>query len=121
MRSKEFTHHNDPLDELKELVLFIQEREGFLPPGHASRLRAIVQGNGQSARDVIPSEAPQYSLREREQQVAAGLVIGQSYQEIADENYISINTVRHYVKVLYKKLDVSNRVQLIQKLRYAKH
>jgi DNA-binding CsgD family transcriptional regulator len=44
-----------------------------------------------------------------------------SYQEIADENYISINTVRHYVKVLYKKLNVSNRIQLIQKLRYPKY
>ncbi|MCB9293157.1 MAG: helix-turn-helix transcriptional regulator [Lewinellaceae bacterium] len=45
------------------------------------------------------------------------LTAGQSYKEIARAINLSINTVRHYVKVLYKKFDVSNKVQLSNKLK----
>ncbi|MCB0560395.1 MAG: response regulator transcription factor [Lewinellaceae bacterium] len=56
-------------------------------------------------------------LNKREQQVAKGLIEGQSYQEIAQHINLSVNTVRHYVKVLYKKFEVANKVQLSNKLK----
>ncbi|MCB0548494.1 MAG: response regulator transcription factor [Phaeodactylibacter sp.] len=63
----------------------------------------------------IAQKAPELSPRER--QVARGLIKGQSYLEIAENINISVNTVRHYVKVLYKKFEVANKVQLSNKLK----
>lgn len=45
-------------------------------------------------------------LSPREQQVLAGFVAGKSYKEVASELAISIDTVRTYVRTLYKKLQV---------------
>jgi DNA-binding NarL/FixJ family response regulator len=53
----------------------------------------------------------------REQQVATGLMDGLSYQEIADANNLSINTIRHHVQSLYRKLKVNSKIELVKKLR----
>ncbi len=70
------------------------------------------------------SESPEFKqantsidLTLRELQVVRGLKAGQTYQEIAIENNLSINTIRHYIKTLYRKLNVNNKIQLIQKLK----
>ncbi|MCB9264478.1 MAG: response regulator transcription factor [Lewinellaceae bacterium] len=60
---------------------------------------------------------PEWQLTSREQQVARGLVEGKSYKEVAAGLNLSVNTVRHYVKVLYKKLKVANKIQLSNKLK----
>jgi DNA-binding NarL/FixJ family response regulator len=56
-------------------------------------------------------------LNNRELQVVRGLSKGKQYKEIATDLYISINTVRHYVKSIYKKFNVNNKVQLLKKLQ----
>ncbi|PHN06875.1 LuxR C-terminal-related transcriptional regulator [Flavilitoribacter nigricans] len=56
-------------------------------------------------------------LNNRELQVVKGLSKGKQYKEIATDLYISINTVRHYIKSIYKKFDVNNKVQLMKKLQ----
>lgn len=56
-------------------------------------------------------------LTHRERQVADALVFGKSYQEISDDLNISINTVRHHIKSLYKKFEVNNKIQLSYKLK----
>lgn len=58
-----------------------------------------------------------WDLSLRETQVARGLIQGLTYQEIADQNNLSINTIRHYVRSLYKKLEVNNKVMLMKKLK----
>lgn len=50
----------------------------------------------------------------REREVIAGLLEGQSYKEIAADNHLSINTIRHYVKTVYHKLGVTRRQELIR-------
>ena len=39
-----------------------------------------------------------------------------AYQEIADQNNLSLDTVRHYIKSLYRKLEINSRFQLVQKI-----
>lgn len=56
-------------------------------------------------------------LTQREEQVLTGLAKGQSYQEIANELIISIDTVRVYIKKIYTKLNVNNKTQLISRLQ----
>ncbi|MDD3942388.1 MAG: helix-turn-helix transcriptional regulator [Sphaerochaetaceae bacterium] len=53
----------------------------------------------------------------REEQIISLLVLGKSNREIAEELFISANTVKTHIKNIYGKLGVSNRVQLFSLLR----
>ena len=49
------------------------------------------------------------NLSEREQEVYRLLCEGKNYREIADELFVSQNTVRFHLKNIYKKLGVKSR------------
>jgi LuxR family maltose regulon positive regulatory protein len=57
------------------------------------------------------------SLSERELQVLRLLAAGLSYREIAEELYISINTVKAHAKNIYSKLGVHGRMQAAQRAK----
>ena len=50
-------------------------------------------------------------LTEREREVLALIARGQTNREIADELYLSLDTVKTHVRKLFRKLDVGNRTQ----------
>lgn len=50
-------------------------------------------------------------LSQREYELYSDLFNGLSYKEIAEANHISVNTVKHYLKKLFEKLEVSSRHQ----------
>lgn len=58
-----------------------------------------------------------YSLTPREKEVMEFVCKGYNNAEIADELFISQNTVKHHIYNLFRKLDVKNRVELICFLR----
>lgn len=60
--------------------------------------------------DRAIDEAPS-SLTEREQEVLVMLSEGMSNRQIADELYLSVDTVKTHVRKLFRKLGVSNRTQ----------
>lgn len=66
--------------------------------------------------EIDHSFVKRYNLTDREVQIAEGLVTNKLYKEIAYDHRVSINTVRYYVKTLYKKIGVNNRQQLIRLL-----
>jgi DNA-binding CsgD family transcriptional regulator len=59
----------------------------------------------------------QYNLTPREKEVMEFVCKGYNNAEIADELFISQNTVKHHIYNLFRKLDVKNRVELICFLR----
>lgn len=59
----------------------------------------------------------QAGLSSRERELIELLVQGKTNREIADQLFISINTVKTHIKNIYSKLDVTNRVQLYSSLR----
>lgn len=56
-------------------------------------------------------------LTKTERLVVHNLVKGLTYQEIADQMDVSINSVRHHVKNIYKKLQVRSRNKLMDKVK----
>lgn len=65
----------------------------------------------------IQRELQQYNLTQREQQVANLLLQGSSYEQIAEELYISKYTVKRHAHNLYQKVGVSAKVDLIKKFQ----
>lgn len=57
-----------------------------------------------------------YNISERETDVLKLILEGCTNEEIAKKLYISKNTVKFHSKNIYSKLDVKNRIQVIQKL-----
>jgi DNA-binding NarL/FixJ family response regulator len=56
------------------------------------------------------------SLSEREFRILKSFREGHSYQEVADQNFISVNTVKSYQKRLYQLFDVTTKIELIKKI-----
>jgi len=56
-------------------------------------------------------------ITEREYDVLQSIEQGLSNKEIAEAHFISVNTVKYHLRNIYTKLDVSNRIQVIQRLR----
>ncbi|MCU0446521.1 MAG: response regulator transcription factor [Microscillaceae bacterium] len=56
-----------------------------------------------------------YKLSERENDILKGLVKGYSYKLIADELFISIDTVRTHIRHVYDKLQVNSKSEAILK------
>ena len=59
----------------------------------------------------------EYDLTAREAEILERIAKGDSNKKIAEELFISINTVKFHVKKIYEKLDVSNRKQAFQKVK----
>ena len=58
-----------------------------------------------------------FNLTAREKELAAVLIDGKSNQEISDELYISLQTVKNYVSKLYKKVGIKNRIEFVNFVR----
>jgi len=56
-----------------------------------------------------------YNLSPREKEVLHSLAEGNNYKEIADELFISVDTVRHHIRNIYKKLHVHSRSEAVAK------
>ena len=56
------------------------------------------------------------ALTRREEQIAESFAAGQTYREIAADLTLSPSTVRRHIEAIYKKLAVSNKLQLFQAL-----
>lgn len=65
-------------------------------------------------RDVLEKESD-YDLSKREKEVLNLLANGCNYQEIADELFISVDTVRHHIRNIYKKLHVHSQSEAVAK------
>ncbi|WP_282777600.1 DNA-binding response regulator [Phaeodactylibacter xiamenensis] len=112
-------------DLLIRAIHIIMEGGFFLSSQPASQIKAMLL---QSAVDNQQEHTQQqlisqYGLNERELEAAKWLAQGLTYEEVGTKMFLSVNTVRHYVRVLYKKLNVNNKTQLrnmLEPLKYPK-
>ena len=55
----------------------------------------------------------EFGLTEREAEVLALITQGLSNQEIAERSYLSINSVKTYIRTAYRKIGVTRRSQAV--------
>ena len=79
---------------------------------HHRRIR-----NVRLAESLVPWIAREYGLTKREEVLLPLLEKGASNKEIAEQECISVNTVKTHISNIYAKLGVSSRDELAQKLR----
>ncbi|HJS20743.1 MAG TPA: LuxR C-terminal-related transcriptional regulator, partial [Anaerolineales bacterium] len=81
------------------------------------RLLDAMPGESIQAKTHLPHEA---LLTDRELEVLRLLVAGESYKEMGQKLFLSLNTVQFHVKSIYRKLSVNKRVQAIRKAQEMK-
>ncbi len=88
--------------------------EGGSPmtPRVARSLVEIVRRQTEDSRDQGPKRL---GLTEREQEVLRALVDGKSYRAVAEGLDISVDTVRTYIRRLYKKLQVHSAAEAVSR------
>ena len=80
----------------------------------SSRIARQVINAFKEGQNSVPPNI-KYDLTEREISVLNLLADGYNYQEIADNLFISVDTVRHHIRNIYKKLHVHSQSEAVAK------
>lgn len=97
-----------PPSQLLEAVSQVQEGGAPMSPEIARKVLEIFQ-------KMRPPETAKYSLTPQEVRLLALLAQGYSYQGIANQIHVSINTVRNYIRSVYDKLHVHSKSEAVSK------
>jgi len=82
--------------------------DALIAPSVTTRLLTAFAGAGPAGPTVQPIEA----LTDREEQVLATVARGRTNNEIADELYIGLSTVKTHIASLMTKIGARNRVEI---------
>jgi len=98
------------LNDIHEVLISMQN--GASPIDHRVA-RALLQLVTNQQR---PEKIDAFHLSDSERAVLSHIAQGKMYKEIAHTMDISINTVREFVRRIYKKLHVNSRSQAVQRM-----
>jgi DNA-binding NarL/FixJ family response regulator len=99
----------------KNLVDAIKELQHGGSPMSPSIARKVLTKMQQVSEHINPGAVPDYHLTSREKEVLACIVNGLSHKMIADQLFISYETVRSHVKKIYEKLHVVSLTEAVYK------
>lgn len=94
-----------------ELLSAIQEAKSGGAPMTASIARKVLS----VFQSIAPAPRPDVVLTTREREILEHLVAGSSYKMIAQDLFISIDTVSSHVKKVYQKLQVHSKSEAVAK------
>jgi DNA-binding NarL/FixJ family response regulator len=98
-----------------KLIESIKELEFGGSPMSPTIARKVLAKMQQIPQHVSNTAPPDYKLTPREKEVLACVVNGLSYKMIADELFISYETVRSHIKHIYEKLHVASLTEVVNK------
>jgi DNA-binding NarL/FixJ family response regulator len=103
-----FLLKNAGADMLAQAVHAAANGDALIAPSVTARLLDTFASNGPTARPVQPVDP----LTEREEQMLRAVASGRTNNEIADEFYITLSTVKSHIASLMAKLNARNRVEI---------
>jgi DNA-binding CsgD family transcriptional regulator len=99
---------------------------------HGSNLPALLYLRSKADRVFAPVKAEhatkqgmehvldRYGVTKRERQIVQKICLGKTNKQIAEELYISLQTVKDHTHRIYSKIGVNSRMQLVQMMNTAK-
>ncbi len=102
-------------DQLCDAIVKVYDGQSMISPQMMGKLVAALRGQGAPARPVEPPPASPHALDKlspREREILLLISKGQSNKQIARELDIAETTVKIHVQHIFKKLDLSSRVQV---------
>jgi DNA-binding NarL/FixJ family response regulator len=93
---------------LSQAVHAAANGDALIAPSITARLLGVFAQAGPTSRPVQPIEA----LTSREEEILVTVARGRTNNEIADELYISLSTVKSHIASLMAKLGARNRVEI---------
>jgi DNA-binding CsgD family transcriptional regulator len=99
---------------------------------HGSNLPALLYLRSNADRLFAPVKAEhatkqgmehvldQYGVTKRERQIVQKICLGKTNKQIAEELFISLQTVKDHTHRIYSKIGVNSRMQLVQMMNIAK-
>ncbi len=99
-----------PPSRLLEAIKDANEGGSPMSSHIARQVITVFQQNSNAA-----TNDEKFDLSEREKEVLNHLAEGNNYQEIADSLFISVDTVRHHIRNIYKKLHVHSQSEAVAK------
>jgi two-component system invasion response regulator UvrY len=107
-----YLHKNSPESELEKAVKLILNNEKYI-----SNLVKEHLINGSNENMPYLGKNPLKNLSNREMEVLQSLMVGTSLAEIGLKLNLGISTVSTYKQRIFEKLNISNIVQLIEKVQ----
>jgi DNA-binding NarL/FixJ family response regulator len=103
-----FLLKNAGADMLSQAVHAAAKGDALIAPSVTARLLAAFAETGPSAKPAQPIDP----LTDREEQILSAVARGRTNNEIADEFYITLSTVKSHITSLMTKLGARNRVEI---------
>lgn len=94
-----------PLQKILDAVLIVNEGGSYMSPSIARNI----------ANSYIPKKKTEQVLSDRQMDVVNGIIAGNSYKMIADDLFVSIDTIRSHIKNIYRALEINSKAELIKK------
>jgi DNA-binding NarL/FixJ family response regulator len=101
------------------LIAAIEEvLEGGAPmsPSIARKSLQLLRSRPVAVPEPLP-DAETFDLSKRELEILEKIAEGQNYQQIADVLFVSPKTVRKHIENIYRKLQVHNKMEAVQKAK----
>jgi len=99
------------VEEVAEAIRAVVQGQSLISPSMASKL--LNEFNAMSRRAEEKQQFPAPALTARELEVLKNVARGMSNREIADELYISENTVKNHVRNILEKLHLHSRMEAV--------
>jgi DNA-binding NarL/FixJ family response regulator len=94
-----------PLKKILEAVEIVNNGGSFMSPSIARKI----------VNHFAPKRIKSDLLTSRQRDIVAGIVDGKSYKMIAEDLFVSLDTVRSHIKNIYKILEINSKAELIKK------
>jgi DNA-binding NarL/FixJ family response regulator len=100
---------NTPPARILEAIKETHEGGAPMSPSIATKVLKMVQLTNEASNE------DSFDLSEREKEILSYLVKGMSYKLVADECFVSVDTVRGHIRNIYEKLHVHSKSEAVAK------
>jgi DNA-binding CsgD family transcriptional regulator len=105
------------------IITFLFSRNNIIKSWEEERQLASLNGNLStldSSSDVFLNNCQYFNLTAREIEIVTLIRMGQTYRSIATDLFIAEKTVAKHIQNVYRKMDVSNKMEMVSKLEDSK-